>query len=399
MLHRLTPEDISEYQRYRLQHLLRSARHDIPYWKRVEKHLTRKDTFDINKFERFPILTREILLKHGPELVTRNAGRYKLRAFVTSGSTGIPKKFFAKKVYFQKMMAAEEFYVNFCGVRDFRRYGYATGKPHLEDLVTYFPADADIATLQKLLDRVSSIGGTLYRLLSLAEKIESGKLRFKPKFLLSGSEYLTTVDRGHLERVFQCAIYNKYVCAEVGILGLECPERGGFHIDPAGCYVEIVDDEGRPVKNNVTGRIIITTLNNRIMPLIRFDIGDIGKWTTEICTCGLDTRRLFFEGREIQNIKLPDGSKFPAIALIHSINLKFANIVAKQQIIQESVNKILLKFIPGPSYRPFHDKEILDRVKYHFQTFPEFSIEVRQVPTLDSIRNGKHVVFESLIED
>lgn len=400
MLHELTQEEQREYQFHRLQQFLRHAHHVVPYWKHIKRSLTRRTTFDIKEFERLPILTREKLIKYGDEFVVKNIKQHKFRVFATSGSTGIPKKYFAKKVYFQKMMAAEEFYVNFCGLKDFKQHGYATTKPHLKDLVTYLTPGLNMNNLQKALDKILTIGGTLNRLISLAEKIEDKKIHFKPKFALSGSEFLTTTHKKYLEKIFQCPVYNKYVCAEVGILGLECPELGGFHIDPVGCYVEIVDDNGRSTENGASGRIVITPFNNRLMPLIRYDIGDIGGWISGECTCcGLNTPRLFFEGRKLNYIKLAHGKKVAAIGIIRSIDNEFANVIAKQQIIQESVNKILLKFVPGPGYRPFHDKLIFNFFQYFFKNSPEVLVEVIIVPSLNNFKNGKHVIFESLVGD
>ena len=193
MLHRMTLEEKRDYQFYRLRHLLRYAHYAIPYWgKLIKKDLTDSSPFDIKKFERLPILTRETLIKHGDECVVRNLKRHKYRTFVTSGSTGIPKRFVANKTYFQKFVATDEFYVNFLGV-DFRQFGWMTHKPHLADLVTYIPITAGTEEIQRLLENksITAAGGSLHRLLSLAEKVEAGKVRFKPKFILSGSEFLT----------------------------------------------------------------------------------------------------------------------------------------------------------------------------------------------------------------
>lgn len=401
MLHSLSFEERREYQFYRLQHLLQYARREIPYWRQnIGKDLTISSTFNIKDFERMPILTREKLIKYERECVVRNIQRRRFRAFVTSGSTGIPKKFVGKKVYFQKMMAIEEFYVSFCGVKDFKQHGYLLHKPHLADLVTYIQNGLTDDALQRLLKDKSilSVGGSLNRLLSLAEKVESGKIQFKPKFVLSGSEFLAVENRKYLEKVFQCPLYNKYVCAEAGIIGFECPELGGFHMDHVHCYVEIVDDNDSPIENGTQGRIIITTFNNLLMPLIRYDIGDIGMWVEGDCTCGLNTPRLFFEGRKLDYVEFMDGRKFSAIGLMRSIDTKFANIIAKQQIVQESLSKILFKFVPGPDYRPFYDELICNFIHHILRNFPKISVEIMMVQSLDNFKNGKHVIFESHVK-
>ena len=164
--------------------------------------------------------------------------------------------------------------------------------------------------------------------------------------------------------------------------------------------MEIVDDNDRPVGNGGQGRILITTFNNRLMPLIRYDLGDTGKWINGAgdCACGLDTPRLFFEGRLLDYVRFSDGRKFSAVNLLRKIDNKFTNIIAKQQIIQESLDKVVLKFVPGPAYRPFHDEILRSYIHNVFYGFLEISIEIVKVPSLNNIRNGKHIIFESHIK-
>ncbi|MEK7118622.1 MAG: hypothetical protein AAB869_03335, partial [Patescibacteria group bacterium] len=144
---------------------------------------------------------------------------------------------------------------------------------------------------------------------------------------------------------------------------------------------------------------VVTCFNNRLMPLIRYDIGDTGRWIDGECACGLNTPRLFFEGRKLDYVKFTDGRKFSALGIMRGIDNKFANIIAKQQIIQESLSKIVLKFIPGREYKPIHEKLIRDFIYAKFRGFPEIFVEVVVVSSLDNLKNGKHVVFESHVKE
>lgn len=402
-LHRLTAEERREYQYERLKHLLRYAYRTIPYWhKHIDESIVNSNIFDIKNFERLPILTRETLIKYGTELVVQNLERHKFRTFTTSGSTGIPKKFVGSKVYCQKMVASEEYFVNFLDA-DFRKYGYLTQNFHLKDIVTFVPINLGVEALQKLLrdKKISTAQGPLNRLLTWAEKTETGKLQFKPKFLVSGSEFLTLGNKKYLERIFQCPVYNKYGCVEAGVLGLECTDRGGFHITQGNCYVEIVDDNGQPVPSGVQGRVIVTTFNNLLMPLIRYDIGDVGGWIDGKCTCGLNTSRLFFEGRKLDYLEFADGRKFSVLGLMRRLDINFVNIIAQQQIVQESLSKILFKFIPGPDYNPFHKELMLDFIHRYFRVrkLPKISVEVVMVSSLDNYKSGKHIIFKSYVKN
>lgn len=55
--------------------------------------------------------------------------------------------------------------------------------------------------------------------------------------------------------------------------------------------VEILRD-GRPVAPGETGRVVVTILRDRTMPLIRYDLGDVARLDAEPCPCGRTTLRL-----------------------------------------------------------------------------------------------------------
>ncbi|MDO8482697.1 MAG: hypothetical protein Q7S86_02675, partial [bacterium] len=381
--------------------LLRHAYRAIPYWHElIEKEFADGTVFDIKQFERLPILTRETLRERHREFLIEHLGRYKCKTFVTSGSTGMVKKFVADKTYFQKHSATEEFYVNFFGVKNYWQYGFMLHKPHLKDLNTQIPSDISVDDLNMLFKKkkIKAVGGSVHRLVRFAEMMETGKIHVDLKFVVAGSEYLSADTKRYFEKIFRCPIYNKYVCAEAGLMGVECTNRGGFHIDPVGTYLEIVDESGHPVVGSDLGRIVITIFNNRLMPLIRYDIGDIGGWIEGECACGLNSPRLFFEGRILHYVEFMDGRKFSAVVLIRSLDVKFINIIAKQQVIQESRSKILLKFVPGHAYRPFQRELMHDFIHHILRDFPKISVEVVAVPSLDNFKNGKYVIFESHVK-
>ena len=290
LLHSMGRESIREYQLYRLQRLLLRARRDVPYWREViGTRLLRGDSLDIGEFAHLPILTRETLRNRHREFIIKNLDRYKHRTFVTSGSTDVPKKFVADKPFCQKIMAVEACYVRRFGVKDYRQFGFFLNKPHLADLTTQIdPFTSNAEELNKIFMEkdIRAVGGAVYRLLRLAEMVESGKVRVNLTFVLAGSEYLSPERKRYFEKVFRCPVYNKYVCAEAGMIGVECTESGGFHIDPVNTYVEIVDENGVPITDGRSGRIVITVFNNRLMPLIRYELGDTGKWVDETKSCG-----------------------------------------------------------------------------------------------------------------
>lgn len=62
--------------------------------------------------------------------------------------------------------------------------------------------------------------------------------------------------------------------------------------------VEIVEPgTGRPVAPGTIGEVLVTNLDRRLMPLIRYRIGDLARWMPEPCACGRAMPRIELMGR------------------------------------------------------------------------------------------------------
>jgi phenylacetate-CoA ligase len=99
------------------------------------------------------------------------------------------------------------------------------------------------------------------------------------------SEQLTPSMRRCIARTFDVPIHQNYGLNEVGLVAVQC-EAGRYHVHAEHCLVEIVDEEGRPCGPGEKGRILVTALQNRLMPLIRYDTDDIAETVEDPCPCG-----------------------------------------------------------------------------------------------------------------
>ncbi|MGH7831190.1 MAG: phenylacetate--CoA ligase family protein [Candidatus Binatia bacterium] len=82
-----------------------------------------------------------------------------------------------------------------------------------------------------------------------------------------------------------CMTYGSTETATV--LGFECLERNGYHMNEFDFYVEILNPESEGY-----GEVVITTVNREVMPLIRYRTRDVARWLEGDCPCGLPFRRL-----------------------------------------------------------------------------------------------------------
>ena len=89
------------------------------------------------------------------------------------------------------------------------------------------------------------------------------------RFVLCSYEFLSTVHRRVLRRVFQVPVLNLYGSTETGHLLME-DERGEMKPSLETAFLEI----HKPGPDGV-GDLVVTTLTNDFMPLIRYRIGDL----------------------------------------------------------------------------------------------------------------------------
>ncbi|MCL5099309.1 MAG: hypothetical protein M1608_17590 [Candidatus Omnitrophica bacterium] len=89
------------------------------------------------------------------------------------------------------------------------------------------------------------------------------------KFILSSYEFLSVVHRRRLQRVFGVPVFNLYGSTETGHLLME-DEAGRMLPNVASAFLEIIN-----AGEDGVGELVVTTLTNHYMPLIRYSIGDL----------------------------------------------------------------------------------------------------------------------------
>jgi len=102
---------------------------------------------------------------------------------------------------------------------------------------------------------------------------------------------------------FGCPVISGYGASEIGGVAQMCRE-GNLHISIDHVVVEIVGPNGQSVEPGEIGEIVITALNNKAMPFIRYAIGDVGRLSKEPCRCGLPFPTMVLElGKAVELIE------------------------------------------------------------------------------------------------
>src|SRR5436189_655864 len=128
------------------------------------------------------------------------------------------------------------------------------------------------------------------------------------KLLVGGGEGITPRTRAELEAFWGAPLCMTYASTEAAtILAFECTHRSGYHVNEFDFYVEIADPDSEGY-----GEIVLTTVNRRVMPLIRYRTGDVARWLPEPCPCGLPFRRLStLRGRLDEQVSCAWGNLHP----------------------------------------------------------------------------------------
>lgn len=89
------------------------------------------------------------------------------------------------------------------------------------------------------------------------------------KFILCSYEFVSVVHRNILQRVFGVPVFNLYGTTETGHLLME-NEDGEMKASLGNVFYEIIETDERGM-----GDLVVTTLTNEFMPLVRYRVGDL----------------------------------------------------------------------------------------------------------------------------
>jgi phenylacetate-CoA ligase len=135
-------------------------------------------------------------------------------------------------------------------------------------------------------------------------------VRAPVKAFVSGAERMTERLRGLIEGYWKAPLYMTYASTELGAsLGMECPERAGYHLHEYDYAVEILNPDA-----DGFGEVVFTTLTRSVMPLIRYRTRDVARLLPGPCPCGLPFRRLSaIRGRIDEMIACVWGDVYPEL--------------------------------------------------------------------------------------
>jgi phenylacetate-coenzyme A ligase PaaK-like adenylate-forming protein len=151
----------------------------------------------------------------------------------------------------------------------------------------------------------------------LAQEQLAGRLKIQPSIVVSSAEPLSDENRALIRQAFGVPPRNNYSCSEGGVMGYEC-RRGKMHLNTDWVLFEPVDENYQPVApGQFSSRVLITNLANRVMPILRYELGDRVSLDPEPCDCGITLPVVNVEGRtdEILRFESANGQTISVLPL------------------------------------------------------------------------------------
>lgn len=301
-------EDLKKYQNFHLKNLISYAIKEIPYYTELfsKLKLTEKDIQTVEDLVKLPILTKEII-KNKPELFMPKNRSKKIVKGSTGGSTGVPLKYVMSDKDYSMGVALLYRGFGFAGYEPGDKVCIIAGsslvstrqplKSQITDWIlnfkhysSYGMSDNDLQNFIKNLqkEKPKFLRGYASSVFILAKYIEENaiNLDFQLKGVFTTSEKLFDNQRLLIEKVFKVQVYDNYGLNDGGISAYQCKEKKGMHIDYERAILEVTDDVGKNQLINKSGKILATSLFNYETPFIRYDTGDLGEISEELCSCG-----------------------------------------------------------------------------------------------------------------
>lgn len=156
---------------------------------------------------------------------------------------------------------------------------------------------------------------------------------------------------------------------------------------------EFVEDE--QTANTGLYKIILTNLENYAMPFIRYDIGDMGRPSDKICTCGRGLPLIAEPyGRIIDLVMSPSGRMIS----VHYMTLLFGSYneyVKGFQANQTKEDKLEVMIVPGERYNDEIGEVLRQKVQEH--TGDDMEVTFIPVDEIPPSETGKRALLRSAV--
>ncbi|WP_099608899.1 phenylacetate--CoA ligase family protein [Vibrio coralliilyticus] len=207
--------------------------------------------------------------------------------------------------------------------------------------------------------------------------------------IVCGYTQLTHVARRQIEDYFgqDVPIGNMLGMSELGYLGFEC-HHGNLHINNEDFFIEFFNDDS-PAPIDEAGELVVTTIDDTLVPRIRYATGDIYRLLSESCECGSHLPRVMIEGRQSHVIHLSNGKSVTPTELDAQVGA--CQGIDLYKLDQSSDGTIAFQYIPNEQFTENMRADLEEALRDCLQLEPS---QMAMVDYIACERSGK---FQSCI--
>ena len=359
-----------------------------------------------------PILDKQTLADRFAELIASPVAAGEIEVSRTGGSTGIPVSHLksldeawpADQARFGRLLSdfgvSEGAEVVDVAPRRYLHDGRTPLHPLLTasfaPFITYYwrPRGIDFRRSDVVEDfcrvlgrpRIEFLYGAPSRIEPLIKFCRMNGYRLRLKAVLLTFEQLLPNARTAFEEYFQCPVISVYGTSETGICGWECAQ-GTLHLEQDFVHVELLPQtSGSSNSNEKLRRIVATPLLSSVMPLLRYDTGDLAVPARQPCSCGRGGIELQgIEGRASVSFLDASRAAHPPWRLMGELDLAG---LTNYQVTQQTLGEVRVNLGPGPTNESLRMLEgALARAKRYYPMFQLSAIRGQFVLSPSGKRN------------
>ncbi|MEW6281033.1 MAG: AMP-binding protein, partial [Candidatus Eremiobacterota bacterium] len=314
--------ELARAERDGLLKLSRWARRRVPFYRGLP------ELESPERLQQVACLTKDDVARHGP------AGSMELLAgplrravvFQSGGTTGNPKyAAYSHRDYRRlcrttgrtlwapglrsedrcaNMFAVGELYASFLTIhRGLEEVGAASFP-----FTFHAPQDQVYEALPRF--RINTVMGLATQMVRLCDRVlQEGRPDIRIRKLFYAAEHLYPEDRQRLQEELQLEVIATagYGAVDVGMIGYQCPSCPGsvHHVLGGSVVLEILDEAGNVLREpGASGQLVVTSLERYLQPVVRYRVGDLGRWVEGDCPCGRASPRFELLGRGDDTLRI-----------------------------------------------------------------------------------------------
>jgi phenylacetate-CoA ligase len=360
-------------QDQRLEQLLEHAALHVPYYRDLfDTHgLLAGGRVRIGALTEIPCLDRTTLHREFDRLRSDDLAQRSWKVNSTGGSTGTPVRFIQDYESGIWRAAVEHLFDEWAGtplgIRRVRLWGserdLLVGRETLKlrfyrwrrnesSLNAFRMTPAQMRTYAERINKwrpghILGYADSLYEFSRFVER--SGLTVHSPDTIMSSAGTLLPHQRETIERVFRAPVFNRYASREFGGIAADDGTHEGMVVAAPDKCVEVLRPDGSPAGPLEEGEVVITSLTNYAMPLIRYRIGDLA------CMAERRAARTGWPvlaqvtGRVTDTFVRPDGGVVSSLYFIHLVGVVLsAGWIRKVQVVQEDPSRVIVHLALEP---------------------------------------------------